>query len=731
MRWIGATILAACAGLALPAQDVGSPDAELSCRVCHPGAVKGLQRSPHAILSQREDLRGRVCGSCHGDLAVHARAAGAGLEDRPPVPRVEASSCASCHPGQDLPPSRGRHLLAVIGSGAEPPAPPDAERVAALERRAADPTIDWSGFAELGYRFVHHSGSRDAYRTDLDLEPTVVLRDFEVRGAGSDAAVVDDVALRGRDIGDPRWDVDLSLGKAERFDFDSRFRRARYLYDAAGDYHRVDRDSRDWTSTFRAGARALEVFGSFTAAEQDGFWLTQRIGNRNLPVQTFVDGVASPRRARTREGELGVTGDLGPLRVTAAAGFTETRSTDRWSYSQPAAANPGFTESEDLETSSRLDGPTGRLMVSHDGGPLDVTLTGHVRDLERTVATAGTGAGFDTAAFTTATAGAGSGRGRLLLGELEAAFECTATLRVRLGARYRDYEERLRLRLVDVRTVPSPSSIVTTMTSLDDATVQRLFDGEVAVEWSPTDDLDLGIGYGFAREQLRVSSPGAADPGDFRSGEIDDDGLLADLRWRFAEDWTIRAEGRDFATDGVRLHELTPQRSRLAKATLSWQREAGHAALFAHHRHVDNDVSDHRLDTFATGLSGSATMDSVELSAAYTFADIESRTRTNFYFDPDPDPQPTIVGFRGETHTFSALLTVNPHAELRTEFGAAVTRTIGSFDVDTADFHAGLLWRCTASGAAGLEWRHVRYDDQNGVDEWAADLVFVYWRQEW
>ncbi|MCA8953207.1 MAG: MtrB/PioB family outer membrane beta-barrel protein [Planctomycetes bacterium] len=732
--WIAAWIVALLAAVPLTGQDPADqdpappPDAEVSCRVCHPGAAKGLLQSPHRVLNDQPELAGRVCAACHGDLSAHAGAVGRQLAQRPAVPRVTRSSCAACHPGADHEPGLGSHLLAIVGSGAPPLPTPDSPLLEALEQQTETTTVDWSGFAELGYRFVHYAGSREAYRTDVDLHPTVALRAFELRGTGGGESWFDDLSFDGNSIGDPRWDVGGALKKADRFDLDSRFDRGSYLYAVTGDYHRVDRSSRDWTTALSVGPAALQVFGSYSDREQNGYWLTQRISNRNLAVQTVVDGVQSPRHRESHEGELGIRGELAGLRFVAAAGYLDERAVDRWDYSQPAVANPGFTESENLAARTELSGPTGRLVLAHDGEPFSIELSGIVRDLDRDLASAGTSTGFDTVPFSTVTTASGLGKSRLRLGELDAALALTPSLHLRTTMSYRDLQERQRLVLVDVQT---STTTVTTTTTLDDDTVQRLFDGELAIDWQPGETFDLTLGYGLAREQLRVLSPGTADPGDFRRGHLEDEGVLAALRWQFEPTWTLRAEGRDYATDGVPLSELTPQRARTAEAALEWHDGDERVTLFARHRHRDNAVSSHRLDVFAAGLNASINTKSTALAAGYTFADTVSRTRTSFYFDPDPDPVPTLVGFTGQTHTWTFSLVLAPEQPLQFDLGAAVTRTTGSLDVTTMDAHAGLRYRCCEHGAAGLEWRHARYADETDASDWHADLVFLYWRQEW
>ncbi|MCA8973082.1 MAG: hypothetical protein KDC98_00090, partial [Planctomycetes bacterium] len=229
----------------------------------------------------------------------------------------------------------------------------------------------------------------------------------------------------------------------------------------------------------------------------------------------------------------------------------------------------------------------------------------------------------------------------------------------------------------------------------------------------------------------RVPSLVPADPLDFRRGHSRDDGLLAELNWRPGEEWAIRAEGRDFGSDGVLVHELVPERSRQASASVEWQREPARATLSARHRHNDNEVSGHRLDSYSIGLDGAFTAFGATWSAGYTFARIETRTRTNFFFDPDPNPVPTLVGFDGETHTWQAAASVTPADAVSAEIGAVVTNTAGSYSLLSVDLRAELRWRCLERGTAGVEWRHMQFEDADEVDNWNADLIFLFWSHEW
>lgn len=702
-----------------------APPDELACRVCHPGAVRGLAASPHAPLAQRTDLAGRVCAACHGELTAHANAAGHDERPRAPVPPVAAAVCANCHAAPP-PPARGAHPFAAVL-----PDPPGAPRAAtlALERRDAATGLAWSGLADLGYRFVHLVGSSDGYATDVDLDAGVVLRDFELRGAGGPAAPLDRVSLRLSDFGDPRWNARAGLG-AGAFALDTGFSRSRYLYAADGDFHRVDRSSDVWRTDARVPlGGGVELFASHGHREDDGFWLVQRIGERNVPVQTFVDGVRSPRTRRTDDGELGLRGEHAGLRWLVAAGQLDEHGEDRWSWSRPAPANPAFPEAEDLADRDHLRGPTVRARLGRTFGPLSLDAGTTVRDLRRTTSANGTSSGYDVEDFTATTDGTGSSTSRSSLHDLTATLPCSESASLTADLHYADREDHLRLHQLDVRTYPTLGTTTTT-TDVDDTTVQRTFEGELRLDTNPCASLDLTVGWAHTTEQLRVPDLAPADPGDFRRGHVHDDGPLADLRYRFAPDWTLRAEGRDVDSGGATVHELAPGHSRTARASLGWQHGDDRASAWASHRRDDNDVSGHHLENWALGLDGGLSLAGVLLAANWSYAHTDSRTPTDFYFDPDPTPRPTLVGYRGGTHT-AGLSATWTRDRLRAEASLGATRTRGDFDVDTFDLRADLRWRCTEHGSAGCEWRHVEYRDGGGGDDWTADLVFVYWRQEW
>lgn len=707
--------------LATPAQAPAAPasvptpaGADASCRVCHPGAVSGLRQSAHQALLQRDTA---ACAQCHGDLSAHAASPGA------PVAAVEVASCNRCHPGRSLAPASAAHPLQVTGSGAPPP--PSAVVPATP---AAATTMQFSGLVELGYRLLQRSGSRQGYRTDVDLDPGLRLRAFELRGQDGE----NDVLLRAHDLGDPRFDVDASVRRASEFDVAASYHKDRFRYRSGGDFHRVDRDSETWrTDASVALGGGLVLFANHSRSDDDGFWLTQRIGDRNLPVQTVVSGVASPRHLRSDEAEVGLSGAIADWRWTVAAGWFEQQDGASWRFAQPALANPAFVDSEDFGERATLRGPEARLSLQREVGPLRFAFSGRGIDHDRRVAADGSSTGFEVAPFTTTSTAAGSGHSRTLLLDGDLTLQLSPALHLDADLHWRQHDEHMHLAQDEVTVFPTLPSTVTVTTLADHDTVQRLLDGAVSLGLSPTPDFDVSLGYGFAREQLRVPALQPADPLDFRRGHGRDDGVLAAMRWRPVDDWTLRAELRDFGRDGVPLHELVPERTRLAGGSLDWQHDGRRASAFVRHRRSDNDVSRHHLESLATGLTMGIASEPLAFDLGYTFARTDSRTLSNFYFDPDPAPVPTFVGFHGDTHTVTGSLVATPFRHWRAELSAAFTTTAGSFDVRTVDWRADLQWQASANGTAGIELRQLRYQDDGATGDWRAGMVFVYWRQQW
>ncbi|MGE3174059.1 MAG: hypothetical protein AB7O97_15640 [Planctomycetota bacterium] len=741
-RWLVAMALLA-PGTAM-AQDGGAAALDrASCAVCHPGAAKGLRQSPHAALWLQSATRPHACTSCHGDLAGHVAAASRPGDRAPsPVPAVQAAACAACHPGRERDPAAGRHPLRDLLHAAALPRPEaaaDAQRTEELAAAARGEGVDWSGLVDFGYRFVHVAGSRDGYATDVDLEPGARLRALELRGEGVGAdAPFDDLALQAHDVGDPRWSAGLRAREDDLGEVDVAFLRDRLHYAGGGDFHRVDRTAEAWTTDVEVELGAgLRAFAAFRRHDDEGFWLTQRIGNRNVSVQSFVDGVDSPRRARASAGEVGLRGEVDDWNWAVAALLREDRSRDQWRYARPAPANPAFDETEDFTSRTSLRGPGARLRLDGDGGPWTVALTAQVFDHDRRVVADGTSSGFDIAQFDTVTSAVGDGTARTSLIDLATTLALGDALVLVLDAHWRDHREDLSLRQFDVTTFPTLSTTVTVDTDVDQHTAQRLFDGSAVLEWRALDALELALGYGAAREWLRVPDLDPGDPRDFRRGQARDDGVVARARWRPCDGITVRGEWRDFGQDGALLHELAPERAREASGSVAFvggdddgDGRTANATVFVRHRRNTNDVADHRLDALSTGVTAGAAGRELSCDVGYTFARIDSETRTSFYFDPDPNPVPTLVGFDGDTHTVHGSFVAQPSGDLRWEFTGACTRTTGDFAVSFLDWRADVRWQLDGERRAfGTEFRMGRYRADGGLFDWDAQGVFVYWRQ--
>lgn len=719
LGWSWAALL-----LALPVA-AQAPDADVGCRVCHPGAVRGLQQSPHRRLLLAPPAAG-ACSACHVGAGAHADAA-ARLEPVPRVPAVPAASCTACHQGAALAPALAAHARERVGSGAVPPAAPPAAQAAAAAQQ--DAALHWSGLVELGYRFVARHGSRDGFATDVDLPPGAVLRAFELRGLGGGDSTIDEVAARGQGLGDPRWSVDGEL-RAGDVRLRSGFDRDRFRYRAGGDFHRVDRDSELAHSEFELGlGDGQRLFASLQHRDDDGFWLTQRIGDRNLAVQTFVDGVASPRHVASDEAEFGVGLRALGLDWSLAGGWFEQDDDAAWSFARPAVADPAFVESEAFATHSTLRGPSLRGSVAGDLGPLHAGLSGRLIERDRRIAAAGSSRGFDLAPFTGSTLASGDGDSRTWLVDADLELPLGQQLRAVADLHWRDHDERLHLRQTDLRVYPTLATTVQVDTVADPATVQRLFDGDLALHWQPVADLELWLGYGFAREQLRVPDLQPQDPLDFRRGHSRDDGVLAGVDYRPARGFRFAADLRDFGRDGVPLHAIEPARTRSAGGSVGFHGDGWQLRAFARHRRDESATSRHHLESFATGAGAGVDAGGLTCDLDYAFARTDTRTLTSFWFDPDPDPVPTFVGFHGDTHTLSMSLGAELGSDLRAELAAALTSTTGSFDVRTFDWRAGLRWQVVDGGSAGVELRQLRYRDDGALGDYGAELLFVYWRQ--
>lgn len=708
---------------------------ERSCRVCHPGPAKALAAGPHGGLLARED----ACSTCHQDADPHAQSA---LDPRRALvlpAKVTARACASCHEGrswrpelaahpwrrelsEESPPSAAGAPIAVSPPASTPPAaPPRGTRVLGL---------DWSLLARAGYRFVSRWGSRDRYATDLDLAEGPRLLDLELEGRADDLDLLQRVRAYAHDVDDPTMRLGAEVAKDGLYEGAVRYTKTDVKLRTSGDFHRLDRKTQETAFDLSVDVAAhVSVFASHVRTLQDGFWLTNRIGNRNVTPITSIGGVQSPREFDADRTELGVAGEVAATRFSAALAYRDENERERWAYSRPAPLDPTFPESEDFLSRSTLRGPELRLTLGREFGPLSLDLTLLHLDLDRRVLGAGVRRGFDIGAFTTTTDATASGDAVTWVVEASAALELHERAALVVDARWHDHRERMRIFQTDVTVYPATSTTTTTTLNRALRTTQRALDAAVRLDLRPFDSLDVGIGYGMAREWLTVPDLEAGDP-DFHSGLIQNDGVLLDLTWRPAAGWTLDGRWREFGQNGIQLHDVVDDESRRLEASVTHRGEHHQAQVFVRHRRRANDVSRTLLRATTAGIhAGVFRGEDLDLHAGYVYSDLSSRTLTNFYFDPDPNPVPTFVGFRGDTHTVTAGVGLRPSAGVHWRFDVAWTGTNGSFDVHLLDWRGDLSVDVLRGGQAGLELRQIHYAEEGGADDYGAVIGLVYWRQ--
>ncbi|MEM7205286.1 MAG: hypothetical protein AAF628_33835 [Planctomycetota bacterium] len=713
---------------------------DASCRICHPSATRGLRHSAHAFLL--EERAATACTACHGDLSAHADAANSGtlLDRQLPIAAVDAQACAACHDAEShADTARGAHpwrpddVVPVPFAVAAPATAIEAAAgpLPALETPLRRFGMDWSGMLAAGVRFIDRHGSRERYETDLNLDPGVRLKDVLIEGHSVGANdYLDHVRIAARDIADPYQRIDAEVEKRGLYAASGRFEKTIVKYRATGDFHRVDqRHQRHGYRLSLEPANDVELFASWFRTNDDGFWLTNRLGNRNLTPQTTVAGVESPRQLDADELEVGLATTILGTAATVAFEYLDQQQRSQWSYAQPSPVNPAFPESEDFLSSAALFGPSLRASLARDFGPLNLAVTGRVLDLERRVLGNGEVRGFDIGEFVTTTTSRSAGSARTWLLDGTATLELTDWSVLVADLRWVDHQEELRIDQLDVTVFPTLSTTTTVPTQLDQRTAQRQFEGSVQVDVEPLEGLVLSAGYGWSREWLSVPDLEAGDE-DFRSGLIQNDGALVGLQWRPDDHWTLDLRHREFGQNGIQLHDLAEDRARRSTARLRYRRDTWSLEGHARYRLRENDVSRTRYEGLSAGaLATLHPSEALDLHASYTFADVDARTLTNFYFDPDPNPVPTFVGFDGATHTFVAGLTAQPSRDVTWRLDGTVTDTDGSFDLRLWDVLSDLSIAVLPGGEAGVQFRWVDYADATATDAYDAGITFLYWRQ--
>jgi hypothetical protein len=593
--------------------------------------------------------------------------------------------------------------------------------------------FEWEAFIRSGVRFLDQNGSRNRFDTDLNLDDGVRLADAELSGRfAKPNPYLGRFQIDARSIGDPYQRLRGSVEKEGLYRGTAGYTKSRYKYRATGDFHRVDHKTEDASYELELPlAETLTVFASFSRLSDDGFWLTNRIGNRNITPLTSIDGVESPRDLHADNMEVGITGSIDGTHFTLAADYITQDEDNRWVYSQPATANPIFTESEDFTSDTSLRGPGGRLSLSRSFDGIDLAANVRVMDLDRRINGNGVVTGYDTDEFNTTTTSTSSGNATTWIVDATAVMEISDTLVLNSDFRWVDYEENMHIDQNDFTVYPNSGTTISVDTQLDQHTTQRGWDLSLAVDWQAHDTLQLTAGYGWSQEQLKVPELELGDD-DFLKGTIKTQGGLLAFDWRPDQHWTVRCEGRDFGSSGLQLTPLTDSQRRMIRTRVRYKREGFFWAesSFKYER-GKNHVSDHRDEVNTTTFTaGIQPRDDMDLHVSYVYSDYDTRTLTNFYFDPDPNPVPTVVGYTGDSSTFYFGATIKPSARVVWRADASYTTVNGSYDVDLLDWRVDLSLQATERGFVGVEVRQVDYEEGGGIDNYDAVMTFIYWRQE-
>lgn len=628
------------------------------------------------------------------------------------APRQAAPACMQCHGAREEP-SRGG-CTRFTRPGKE------------------ESLIEWEALVRAGVRFVDQNGSRNRFDTDLNLDGGARLSDAELRGRFLKAnPYLDRFRFEASDIGDPYQRVRGELEKEGRYRGAAAYTKSTYKYRATGDFHRVDHRSQDASYDLELPlGEDCTVFGSFSRLSDDGFWLTNRIGNLNLTPLTSINGVNSPSSLHADNSELGLSGTIHGTSFTLAVDYLDQAENNSWFYSQPATANPLFTESENTSSNSTLRGPGGRLSLSQSFDGVHLGANVRVLDLDRRINGSGVVTGYDTDEFTTTTTSFSSGSATTWIVDTTASIELSDTLILDGDFRYVDYEENMHINQNDFTLYPGSGTTTSVDTVLDQHTTQRVWDLSFVFDWQALESLQLSAGYGWSQEHLKVPDLESGDS-DFVKGTIKTDGVVGGFDWRPDEHWTVRFEGRDFGTSGVQVTPLNENQRRKLHTRVRYKRAGFWAETSYKYERARNHVSDHRDEVNAvTFITGVSPRDDLDVYLSYVYSDYDNRTLTNFYFDPDPNPVPTIVGYKGDTNTYYLGATLKPCSDVTWRADASFTDVNGSFDVDILDWRVDLRVRVTDRGSVGVEVRQVDYEETGGSDNYDAVMTFIYWRQE-
>jgi hypothetical protein len=589
------------------------------------------------------------------------------------------------------------------------------------------PTRYFDHFYTMGYRWLDVHGSRDRYKTDYNLDDGFRLTDFRIDGhfLGT-SRLADRILIESKNLADPYERHKIEIEKADLYKASAGFTRSRNTYRASGDFHRVDRRQQVASYDLSVPFDNAEIFAGFSRSDIDGFWLTNRIGNRNLTPLYTITNVSSPRRLSEDEAELGFSINARDTSITLVGEYLDQNEDNRWTYSQTAVGNPAFLETENTRSGSSLEGPGARMNVSHITGPLDVSIDSRFLDRRRRIVGAGTGTGFDTNQYNSTTNSISNGAARTTLIDGTVTYELLDTLTLSSDLRYLDHREHLFIDQTDVTVYPTLSSTVAVRTLRDQRTVSRLREGTAELDWAAGKALTLTGGWGWSQEKLRVPDLEAADA-DFSRGTVIENGYIFAANWRPDAHWTARARYRDFGQGGLQLHEVVDRHTRGVRSSLGYRDDTLWCQIGVDHFRSQNAVSDSRTERTAYSLSGGYTPDEdLNWHGSYTLSQIDSRTRTNFYFDPSPTPVSTIVGFQGDSQTLNTALDWKIADSIRASVFAAYTTVHGDFELDMYHWGVDLAWLIESRSRFGIRVEQMDYHEAGNPDDYDAWMTYIY-----
>jgi len=723
-----ALVMIAVSAQPAPAQGKAQARA-VSCSICHPGALKSLERSRHAKLFAEK--REAACLDCHTGGLAHAKRPEPGKQR----PKAGTTSCTDCHAPGSVRKDEGRMLSHPTRASAKRLA--DELAVERLLKATSEKSEEearslvWEGFLRAGWRFVQVNGNEALFDQDVGLDEGPRLSDlqFSVKRPGEESIV------RGEAYGleDKLFETELETGRglSEDFGGKARFSKRRTLFAAGGDFHRLSRDSLDTSvSAFwdKDDDGRLEL--SYSRRNVDGTTLTSRIGN---PGQVPLDPVQNV------PADLSFDDDLWSLAWESKGlgsawsvdlGWARHKQREGLSYARPSPANPGFTESEFSESTISQSGPELSASILFGDDAPDSTrllIAGTGRYLESVYGEAGTLTAFDTSAFTTETTGHGTGTARHLAldTELDIALDGDRT-RLILSAAAQDLKEHT-LMALDDRTVRG-ALVTLTPTRLDFLVRRRAYDTELLATHTFKGDVDVEAGYRYLFEHLEVPD---LEPGDanFSSGDLATFGPVAGVLVRPDENYRISLRYDYADRSGITPTRTQPDLGQSLKLKVRRKLENdGYAELFTSYIDQSNSVSstDREVQTYG-GTLGMTPYESASLRASVRWSKIVATSLSTFFYAPSVTPVPTTVGYRGETLLGDFEFETKIGPRLRSVSRFAIQHTTGSLPAQFVQAEQDVRYQVQERFDVGVEFQYFDYNEPNVAgDEYDAYVTMLY-----